>query len=106
MVIISVARYIIYIKGKEFAKMLLSTVNKLKDLYNREKNGNGLMLTHECDLHFNIHRKDTPEEAMMDTAVSCGNTTALVDIALIAGCAAAVLVMLGILKGILKLLFR
>ena len=86
--------------------MLLSAVSKLKDLYNREKNGNGLMLTHECDLHFNIHKKETPEESVMDTAVSCGNTIHLVDVALIAGCAAAALIMLGILKGILKFLFR
>gem|GEM_PF-5667428 len=86
--------------------MMLPVCKKIKDLYNEEKNGNGLRLQHNCDLHFKLHRKDTPDTPVMETTVKCADTTALVDIALIAGCTAAALIALGVIKGIIKFLFR
>ena len=86
--------------------MMLPVCHRIKALYNEEKNGNGLRLQHNCDLYFKLHRKDTPDDPVMETTVKCADTTAVVDIALIAGCAAAALIVLGILKGIIKFLFR
>lgn len=86
--------------------MMLSICKKLQNLYCEEKNGDGLRLQQNCNLNFKIHKKSTPDTPVMETTVNCQNTTALVDLALIAVCAAAALLALGVLKRVLKLLFR
>ena len=68
--------------------------NQLKQKYTDLKNKDGYQLTHNINCSFAVHKKSSPDKPIFNMSHGGSGTTDVIDIALIAGGAAAACVLL------------